>query len=178
MMNLDQTTQLYASVLRQLLPVGGYDTAPRTHIAQDIYAHAKVLAQCDIDAKRILNVIHSIPIELIDEYENEYGLPLKCSVNRSKTIEERLRIIQWMRNTKNIYNYEYINTLLAFFDIELIELVKFTPFKCTDPSDNAVNTEILRYKVKLIVRTPLNTDLSCIIKNYLPAFLRIDVVEL
>lgn len=40
-MTFEQTVELYASVLRQLLPTGGYDTSPNTDIAKDIYAHAK-----------------------------------------------------------------------------------------------------------------------------------------
>ncbi|MDW2812593.1 hypothetical protein R5K32_21030, partial [Acinetobacter baumannii] len=68
-MTFDQTVELYASVLRQLLPAGGYDTAPKGIIAKDIHAHAKVLAQADVDAKRILAALEGIPEELIDEYE-------------------------------------------------------------------------------------------------------------
>ena len=73
MMTLEETTKIYASVLRQLLPAGGYDTAQNTVIAADVYAHAKALAQADLDAKRLLNVLESIPPELLAEYENEYG---------------------------------------------------------------------------------------------------------
>ena len=40
-MTLEETTKLYEMVLRQLLPVGGYDRAPNTDIANDIYGHAK-----------------------------------------------------------------------------------------------------------------------------------------
>lgn len=177
-MTLEETTQLYAMVLRQLLPTGGYDQAPNTDIAADIYAHAKAFAQCDLDAKRLLNVLESIPPELLEEYEREYGLPLKCTSNVGRTIEERLQILNWIRQTKNVLNRDYIEQLLAIYGIELVELIKFKPFKCTDPSDSAVNTEVLRYKVKLIVRTPFDADMACIIKNYLPAFLRIDVVEI
>ncbi|MBK0062374.1 MULTISPECIES: hypothetical protein [unclassified Acinetobacter] len=177
-MTLEQTTELYASVLRQLLPVGGYDRAPGSTIDKDIYAHAKAFAQADFDAKRLLQVINSIPVELINEYENALGLPLKCTTNVNRTIEERLEIINWIRHTTNVLNRTYVAQLLQIFGIELVELVNFKPFKCTDPSDSPVNTEVLRYKVKLVVRTPLNADMACIIKNYLPAFLRIDVVEI
>jgi uncharacterized protein YmfQ (DUF2313 family) len=90
MMTLEETTKLYEMVLRQLLPVGGYDRAPNTDIANDIYGHAKALAQCDLDAKRLLNVLDSIPVELLEEYEKEYGLPLKCQTNVTQTVEERL----------------------------------------------------------------------------------------
>jgi uncharacterized protein YmfQ (DUF2313 family) len=176
-MTLEETTQLYAMVLRQLLPTGGYDQAPNTNIAADIYAHAKAFAQCDLDAKRLLNVLESIPPELLEEYEQEYGLPLKCSVNSSKTITERLQIIQWMRNTQNVYNRSYLIELLALFEIELVGLVTYTPIQCTSPCTAAVNTEQLRYKVTLKLRTPLAAAFDCIIKNYLPAFLRIDYVE-
>lgn len=176
-MDLDKTIQLYAQVLRQLLPIGGYDTSKNTVIAQDIYGHAKVLAQADLDAKRLLNVLENIPPELIYEYEQEYGLPLKCSSNVDRTIEERLQIIHWIRHTTNVLNKAYIEQLLNIFGVELIQLKTFKPFKCTDASDSAVNTEVLRYKVKLVIKTPLYTDVACMIKNYLPAFLRIDVVE-
>ena len=58
MMTLEETTKIYASVLRQLLPAGGYDTAQNTVIAADVYAHAKALAQADLDAKRLLSVLN------------------------------------------------------------------------------------------------------------------------
>ena len=45
MMTLEETTKIYASVLRQLLPAGGYDTAQNTVIADDVYAHALKQAQ-------------------------------------------------------------------------------------------------------------------------------------
>ena len=84
-MTLEETTQLYATVLRQLLPVGGYDTSPNTDLAKDIYAHAKALAQCDLDAKRLLSVLEGIPPELLHKYEKEYILPLKYTINRTQT---------------------------------------------------------------------------------------------
>ena len=63
-MTLEETTKIYASVLRQLLPVGGYDTALNTVVAKDIYAHAKALAQCDLDAKRLLSVSYWFSLHL------------------------------------------------------------------------------------------------------------------
>lgn len=177
-MTLEKTIQLYEMVLRQLLPTCGYDQAPNTNIADDIKAHAKALAQADLDAKRLLNILEGIPPELINEYEQEYGLPLKCTVNANRTIQERLQILNWIIHTKNVLNRTYIEQLLAIYGIELVELIKFKPFKCTDQCTSAVNTEVLRYKVKLVARTPLGADITCIIKNYLPAFLRIDVVEI
>lgn len=68
-MTFDQTVELYASVLRQLLPAGGYDTSPKGVVAKDVYAHAKVLAQADVDGKRILAALEGIPEELLNEYE-------------------------------------------------------------------------------------------------------------
>lgn len=70
-----ETIELYAAVLRQLLPFGGYDKTTSTNIAKDIYAHAKALASVDLDAKRLFNVIDDIPADLVDEFEIEYGLP-------------------------------------------------------------------------------------------------------
>lgn len=176
-MNLEQATQLYATVLRQLLPVGGYDTAPNTVVAADVYAHAKVLAQADLDAKRLLSVLEGIPTELLNEYEYEYGLPLKCTVNVTKSIEERLQILNWFKNTENVVNRAYLKQLLAIFGIELFELLTYRPIQCTAPCTAPVNTEQLRYKVRIVIPEPVPADIQCIIENYLPAYLRVDVVK-
>ncbi|WP_045126535.1 putative phage tail protein [Acinetobacter pittii] len=176
-MTFDQTVELYASVLRQLLPAGGYDTSPKGVVAKDVYAHAKVLAQADVDAKRILAALEGIPEELLSEYETALGLPLKCSVNTTKTIEERLQIIKWVQETKNVLNRTYLEQVLAMFGVELIDLVRFTPMQCTAPCTSPVNTESLRYKVKLILKAPVQADMACIIENYLPAYVRYDIVE-
>lgn len=174
-MTLEETTKLYEMVLRQLLPVGGYDRAPNTNIADDIYGHAKALAQCDLDAKRLLNILDSIPVELLDEYEKEYGLPLKCQTNVTQTVEERLAIVNWIRNTKNVLNTEYLEQLLSIFNVNLVELVKYKPMQCTAPCNSPVNTEQLRYKVKLVLQSPVEADMDCIIYNYLPAYVRYDI---
>ncbi len=176
-MTFEQTVELYAAVLRQLLPVGGYDNAQDTVIAIDIKAHAKVLAQADIDAKRILKTLERIPEEMISEYEAALGLPLKCTVNTTKTIEERLQIIRWVQQTKNVLNRSYLEGLLTLFGVELIDLVRFKPMQCTAPCNSPVNTENLRFKVKLIFKAPLKADIACIIKNYLPSYLRYDIEE-
>ena len=174
-MTLEETTKLYEMVLRQLLPVGGYDRAPNTDIANDIYGHAKALAQCDLDAKRLLNVLDSIPVELLEEYEKEYGLPLKCQTNVTQTVEERLAVVNWIRNTKNVLNTEYLEQLLSIFNVNLVELVKYKPMQCTAPCNSPVNTEQLRYKVKLVLQSPVEADMDCIIYNYLPAYVRYDI---
>lgn len=176
-MTLEETTKLYEMVLRQLLPVGGYDRAPNTNIADDIYGHAKALAQCDLDAKRLLNILDSIPVELLDEYEKEYGLPLKCQTNVTQTVEERLAIVNWIRNTKNVLNTEYLEQLLSIFNVNLVELVKYKPMQCTAPCNSPVNTEQLRYKVKLVLQSPVEADMDCIIYNYLPAYVRYDIIK-
>lgn len=174
-MALEETTKLYEMVLRQLLPVGGYDRAPNTNIANDIYGHAKALAQCDLDAKRLLNVLESIPIELLEEYEKEYGLPLKCQTNVTQTVEERLAVVNWIKNTKNVLNTAYLSQLLSIFNVNLVELVKYRPMQCTAPCNSPVNTEQLRYKVKLVLQSPVEADMGCIIYNYLPAYVRYDI---
>lgn len=176
-MDLDKTIQLYAQVLRQLLPIGGYDTSKNTVIAQDIYGHAKVLAQADLDAKRLLSVLEGFPPELISEYEAEYGLPLKCTVNASRTFEERIGILKWVTQTKNVLNQMYLEQILAIFNVELLNLKVFRPIQCVASCTAPVNTEQLRYKVEIKVRENSAADIYCIIENYLPAFLRYDVVE-
>lgn len=176
-MTFEQTVELYAAVLRQLLPVGGYDNAQDTVIAIDIKAHAKVLAQADVDAKRILKTLERIPEELISEYESALGLPLKCTVNTTKTIEERIQIIHWIQQTKNVLNRAYLEGLLGLFGIELMDLVRYRPMQCTATCASPVNTENLRFKVKLILKAPVRADMGCIIENYLPAYLRYDIEE-
>lgn len=162
---LEETTQLYASVLRQLLPAGGYDTAQDTVIAADIYGHAKALAQCDLDAKRLLSILEGIPPELLNEYEREYGLPLKCQTNVALTIAERIEILRWFKNTENVLNKAYLQHILAIFNIELIELIQYKPMQCTHSCVSAINSEILRYKVKLKLQSPVFADIDCIIKK-------------
>ena len=71
----------------------------------------------------------------------------------------------------------YLEQLLSIFGVQLIELVTYKPMQCTTPSNAPVNTEQLRYKVLLKLQSPVNADMDCIIKNYLPAYLRIDIVE-
>ncbi|MFW1840060.1 hypothetical protein ACG9XS_16135 [Acinetobacter gyllenbergii] len=176
-MSFEKTVELYAAVLRQLLPAGAFDTSPKTNVAKDIYAHATVLAQADLDAKRLYSFIDGIPAELINEFEQALGLPLKCSVNASKTIEERLQVIQWVRDTKNVLNRAYLEQLLSLFSIELLELVQYKPIQCIATCVAPVNTETLRFKVKLVLKSPVQANMACIIDNYLPAYLRYDIEE-
>lgn len=177
-MTLEETTQLYASVLRQLLPVGGYDTSPNTEaLAVDVYAHAKLLAQADIDAKRLLNVLEGFPPELISEYETEYGLPLKCSINAGQTLEERIELLKWVRSTRNVLNRAYFDQVLKIFGVELFEFKKFRPMQCNAPCNAPVNTEQLRYKVRIVIPDTAPADIDCIIQNYFPGYLRIDMLK-
>lgn len=175
-MNLEQTTELYASVLRQLLPEGVYDTAEMTHVADDIYAHAKALAQADIDAHRLLQVLEKIPVDLLADYEREYGLPMQCMVPGSQTIEERISVLRWIRQHRNVMNREYLEQILAIFGVTLVDAVKHYPMLCTAPCTSPVNTERLRYKVLLRLQYPMTADMSCIIENYLPGYLRVEWV--
>lgn len=175
-MSLEQTAELYASVLRQLLPEGVYDTAEMTHVADDIYAHAKALAQADIDAHRLLQVLETIPVDLLADYEREYGLPMQCMVPGSQTIEERISVLRWIRQRRNVMNREYLEQILAIFGVTLVDVVKHRPMLCTAPCNSPVNTERLRYKVLLRLQYPMTADMSCIIENYLPGYLRIEWV--
>ena len=177
-MSLEQTTELYASVLRQLLPEGVYDTAEMTHVADDIYAHAKALAQADIDAHRLLQVLETIPVDLLADYEREYGLPMQCMVPGSQTIEERISVLRWIRQHRNVMNREYLEQILAIFGVVLLELKKHKPMQCTGTCVDPVNTEELRYKVRLVIPSDSPADLECIIDNYLPGYLRIDVLKM
>ena len=174
---IEQTAKLYATVLRQLLPTGGYQIAPKTYVAQDVYAHAMALAQADLDAKRLLKTLEGVPLELLDEYEAEFGLPLQCRTTDHSNIEERLAVLKFIRDTKNVLNKKYLQQLLAIFGVELVELVRFKPIQSTASCISPVNTEQLRYKVVCKLRQPIQADMNCIIRHYLPAYLRIDIVE-
>lgn len=175
-MSLEKTTELYASVLHQLLPEGVHDSAQQTLVADDIYAHAKILAQSDIDAHRLLKVLEEVPLELLPDYEQEYGLPMLCAVPGSFSIEERLNALKLVRTRRNVFNRTYLEQILAVFGVTLIDVVKFKPMQCTAPCNAPVNTERLRYKVFLRLQYPVNADMNCIIENYLPGYLRIDWV--
>ncbi|MCJ0830430.1 DUF2313 domain-containing protein [Acinetobacter sp. NIPH1876] len=174
-MNLQESANLYALVLRQLLPAGVYDTSAKTTLAKDIYAHALAFAQADLDAKRLLNIITDIPVELLPEYERDYGLPLKCTLNATKTVQERIQTLKWVMDKKNVLSRLYVKELLAQFGITLLELVNYKPMQCTAPCTSPVNTDVLRYKVKLKLKAPVNADINCIIENYLPAYMRYDI---
>lgn len=176
-MSLEQTAELYASVLRQLLPDGVYDTAEMTHVADDIYAHAKALAQADIDAHRLLRVLETIPVDLLADYEREYGLPMQCMVPGSQTIEEHISVLRWIRQHRNVMNREYLEQILAIFGVVLLELKKYKPMQCTGTCVDPVNTEELRYKVRLVIPSDSPADLECIIDNYLSGYLRVDVLR-
>jgi hypothetical protein len=83
--------------------------------------------------------------------------------------------VNWIRNTKNVLNTEYLEQLLSIFNVNLVELVKYKPMQCTAPCNSPVNTEQLRYKVKLVLQSPVEADMDCIIYNYLPAYVRYDI---
>ena len=114
------------------------------------------------------------------------GAPLAndfCAISLSdrltpwKTIEERLQIVQWVQKTKNVLNRAYLEELLELFGVELIDLERYRPIQCTAPCTSPVNTESLRFKVKLILKAPIKADMACIIENYLPAYVRYDIEE-
>lgn len=175
MRTLEETTQLYATVLREILPIGGYINSPNTVIASDVYAHAKALAEADLSAERLLNAVESIPLELLEQYESELGLPLKCRKTDINNIEERLKIVSFVKNTRNVLNKAYLISLLSIFGLELIDLIKFKPIQCTTSCTASTNTQQLRYKVLCKLKAPTDANLACISLHYLPAYLRIDI---
>ena len=71
----------------------------------------------------------------------------------------------------------YYRELFEFFGIELVELNKPKPMQCIAPCTSPVNTEQLRYKLRLILRNGHTADVNCIIGAYFPAFLEINVRE-
>ena len=175
MINLERQTQKYVDVLLQLLPHGLYDNALHTNISKDIQGHAKVLAQADLDAQELLEIIPDVKPELIEEYELDYGLPLKCTLSTTRPIDERIKIVKWVQT--KLRGLEYYKELFSFYGIELIDYIKPKPLQCTQSSNLPVNTEQLRFKIKLVVSNPNSIDTECIIKSYFPAFFEVNVVE-
>lgn len=175
-MNLERTTALYTSVLLQLLPEGVYDTAESTRVYDDVYAHAKALAQCDIHAHRLLDALNNIPVELLNDYEIEYGLPLQCAVP-SDSIEQRLQVLKWVRQHRNVMNREYLEQLFAIFGVTLIDIQKYVPMQCIGTCVEPVNSERSRFKVFLSLEEPVTADMGCIIENYLPGYIALEFEE-
>lgn len=175
MIDIQQQTDKYTEVLLQLLPHGLYDNAANTNIAKDIQGHAKLLAQADYDAQKLLEVIPDVQPELIEEYEVDFGLPLKCTISTSLPIEERVRIVKWVQT--KLRGLEYYRELFSFYGIELVDYIRLNPFQCTQSCNLPVNTEKLRFRIKLIVSNPNAIDTKCIINSYFPAFFEVNVVE-
>lgn len=173
--DLDAQTKRHKSVLLQLLPSGLYDSAEETNIADDISGHAKVLAQADLDGQRLLETIPDVQPELIVEYEEDFGLPLKCTLNTSRPIDERIQIVKWVQTKTR--GLEYYRELFSFYGVQLIDYMKPKPMQCTGSCTSPVNTEQLRYKVKLTLINHGAADLQCIIDSYFPAYLQVDVIE-
>lgn len=173
--NLESHTKKHKSVLLQLLPPGLYDNAEETNIADDISGHAKVLGQADLDGQRLLETIPDVQPELIVEYEEDFGLPLKCTLNTSREIDERIHIVKWVQTKTR--GLEYYRELFSFYGVQLIDYMKPKPMQCTGSCTSPVNTEQLRYKVKLTLSNHNAADLQCIIDSYFPACLQVDVVE-
>lgn len=101
---------------------------------------------------------------------------MQCMVPGSQTIEERINVLRWIRQHRNVMNRKYLEQILAIFGVTLVDVVKHYPMQCTTPCTTPVNTERLRYKVLLRLQYPMAADMSCIIENYLPGYLRVEWV--
>lgn len=177
-MNLAQLTTLYAAVLRQLLPAGGYDTAPDTVINADITGHAKALAQCELDAKRVLDVVDGVPAALIKEYEKDYGLPAACVAPSSLTLEQRIDAIDQLWFSDDPLQRTYFDAVMLRFGFVVVDLVRHIPMQCTTTCTAPVNTVNMRFKLHLHIESPVDSDLlDCVLTSYFPSYLRFDVVE-
>ena len=174
-MTLQNRATHIAAVLRQLLPLGAYDSSPATVVAADIYAHALALAQAGMSADQILNVISGVPAELLDEYEKDLGLPPVCASGKL-TLVQRQAFIHFRLTEDNVLNMAYLQSIFSLFGIVIKNITKYKPIQCTASCTSAVNSEQLRYKVKLTIK-PTTANVACIIKNYLPAYIRYDVVQ-
>lgn len=174
-MTLQERTSRIAAVLSQLLPPGGYDNAPGTVISKDIYAHALILAQAEQAADQLLNMIGSVPAELLAEYEQDLGLPPACASGKL-TLAQRQAFINARLAEDNVLNLAYLQSVFSLFGVVVKNVTKYRPMQCTASCTSAVNTEQLRFKVKLTIK-PTTANVGCIIKNYLPAYIRYDVVQ-
>ena len=168
----------YNQLLRLLLPLGSYEQASGTTIEQDIRPHARVFAELDASGEQLLLTIATIPDGLLSDYELDYGLPGACVVPVSAPPEvRRAALLAHQRETGGITRAD-LRALLARFDVELVGLQTYKPMQCIAPCTNALDSERSRFKVRLDLQRPINADMSCIIDNYLPAALRVDIREI
>lgn len=173
-MTVQQRTLELATVLRQLLPPGAYDNSPGTLIAKDIYAHALALAQAEQSADQLLDAISSVPPALLNEYEQDLSLPPACA--GKLTLAQRQAFIDARLNEDNVQNIAYLQFIFNLFGVVVKNVTKYRPMQCTASCTSAVNTEQLRYRVRLTIQ-PTSANVDCIIKNYFPAYLRYDIVQ-
>lgn len=172
------TQEQFADVLIAHLPHGGYDTAIDTTLYHDIMAHSKPFADILAKADVILSSTNSIPLELLAEYEREYGLPLGCGVDNTQ-LNEQTRLAELervMREGHVLLNRQGLESLFARYNQQILNIKTYKPMqstgKCTDP----VNTARLRFKATVTVKAPLTVSLPCLERHYLPAALRIDLI--
>lgn len=172
------TQEQIADVLIAHLPHGAYDMAIDTLLHQDIMAHAKPFADILAKADVILGSANRIPLELLAEYEREYGLPLGCGVDNTQ-LNEQTRLTELervMHEGHVLLNRQGLESLFARYNQQILKVKTYKPMqstgKCTDP----VNTERLRFKATVTVKAPLTVSLPCLERHYLPAALRIDLI--
>jgi len=174
---MSMTDNKMADVLMQHLPYGAYDHSHKTFIYKDIIAHSKALELVKSSANRIFAVINGIPDELIDEFEREYGLPLLCGQNSvGESITDRKQEIDRVRREGHVLlNLAGLYKLFARYNQTVLAVQTYVPMQCLGRCIDPLNTDRLRFRVTLTLDKPINADMVCLSKHYLPASLRLDI---
>lgn len=172
------TQQQIAESLLAHLPYGAYDTAIDTLLYHDIMAHAKPFEQVLVANNMILSNIDTIQLELLAEYEREYGLPLGCGVDTTQ-LNEQTRLAELERVMQEghvLLNRQGLQTLFDRYNQQILAVKTYVPMQCTGNCTEPVNSERLRFKATVTVKAPLTVSMSCLERHYLPAALRIDLI--
>lgn len=170
-------TKKIADVLMQHLPFGAYDHSHQTMIYKDIMAHSKALELVKVSSARIFAVLKGIPDALIDEFEREYGLPLLCGKNSvGDTIDDRRAEIERVKREGHVLlNIAGLHALFTRYNQMVLSVQTYVPMQCIGSCTDALNTDRLRFRVTLTLEKPIQADMACLSKHYLPASLRLDI---
>lgn len=161
------------------LPLGAYEAHQQSNIAHEINADSAVIATCFVYAEKAYQTITAIPVELLDEYERSYGLPLACGQsNIGNDDASRLEEIERVKRHGHVkLNMSGLLSLFAKYNQTVVSVVNRNPLQCVHSCTSAVNTPRLRFKPRITLKKPITVNMDCLKRNYLPAALMLDIFE-